>query len=142
LNNWKASGVVTYGSGRPVNARIVGDANRDGNSDNDRLPGYSRNAFLGPNYMTTDFRLSKTFPVSKRVKFEFLAEVFNMFNRDNKRVDSSDDGFSGSAAQFVQQDTFLNSRHFPAQYRKLDGFLRPTSSYAPRQMQFALRLYF
>ena len=43
FNNWKLSGVVTYGSGRPVDARIVGDANQDGNSSNDRLPGASRN---------------------------------------------------------------------------------------------------
>jgi hypothetical protein len=38
LNNWKLSGVMTFGSGRPVNAQIIGDANNDGNSSNDRLP--------------------------------------------------------------------------------------------------------
>lgn len=142
LDRWKFSGVMTYGSGRPVNARIVGDANRDGNTSNDRLPGYSRNAFLGPDYMTSDLRVAKVFRLSTRVRVELLAEAFNMFNRDNKRIGSSADGFDNSAAHFVQQDTVVNSSHFPAQYRKLDGFLRPASSYAPRQIQIAVRFYY
>jgi hypothetical protein len=142
FHNWKFSGLLTYGSGRPVNARVAGDATRDGNTSNDRLPGYARNAFLGPDYMTTDVRVSRSFHLSKRLKLEAMAEAFNLFNRSNKRIDSSDDGFATSAGSFVQQDTVIASRHYPAQYRKLDGFLRPKSSYAPRQIQFALRLYF
>ena len=39
FNNWKMAGIATYGSGRPVNATVAGDANQDGNSTNDRLPG-------------------------------------------------------------------------------------------------------
>ena len=38
FNNWKASGVVTVGSGRPISATVTGDANQDGNNNNDRLP--------------------------------------------------------------------------------------------------------
>ncbi|HWR16426.1 MAG TPA: TonB-dependent receptor [Terriglobales bacterium] len=142
VNNWKLSNMFTYGSGRPVNARIVGDANRDGNTSNDRLPGYSRNSFLGPDYMTSDFRVSRTFRFSERAKVELLAEFFNMFNRDNKRVELSDDGFDNSAASFVPEDTVVNAKHFPAQYRKLDGFLVPKNAYAPRQVQFAVRFYY
>lgn len=142
LNNWKLSGVMTFGTGRPVNAQIVGDANNDGNTGNDRLPGYSRNAFLGPNYSTTDLRLGRMFKLTKELKLELLAEAFNAFNRDNKRVDIGDDGFSNSAASFVQQDTVIDSKHYPAQYRFLNGFLVPTNAYAPRQIQFALRIYY
>ena len=47
---WKSSGVITAGSGRPVNATVVGDANQDDNSGNDRLPGVRRNSFIGPDY--------------------------------------------------------------------------------------------
>lgn len=36
--NWKNPGVVTAGSGRPLNATVIGDANQDDNSSNDRLP--------------------------------------------------------------------------------------------------------
>jgi hypothetical protein len=142
LNNWKFSGLFTFGSGRPVNAQIVGDANNDGNSSNDRLPGYSRNSFLGPNYSTTDLRLSRRFKISNDIAIELMAEAFNSFNRDNKRVDITDDGFSNSAASFVQSDSVIDSKHYPAQYRLLNGFLVPTNSYAPRQLQFAIRLYY
>ena len=36
--NWKVSSVITVSSGRPINATIAGDANRDDNTYNDRLP--------------------------------------------------------------------------------------------------------
>jgi hypothetical protein len=48
---WKSSGVVMAGSGRPINATVIGDANQDSNSDNDRLPGARRNSFTGPDYV-------------------------------------------------------------------------------------------
>ena len=56
---WKNSGVFTAGSGRPVNATVIGDANQDDNGNNDRLPGASRNSFVGPDYSTTDMRMSR-----------------------------------------------------------------------------------
>jgi len=48
FNHWKISGIMTYGSGRPTNATVSGDPNQDGNTSNDRLPKYGRNALLGP----------------------------------------------------------------------------------------------
>jgi len=44
LNDWKIAGVFTIGSGRPADAKVFGDLNQDGNSFNNRLPGYGRNA--------------------------------------------------------------------------------------------------
>ncbi len=77
FNDWKLSGVVTIGSGRPVDARVFGDPNQDGNTSNDRLPGYGRNAFLGPEYATTDLRLTRRLYVRPRLKLELVAEAFN-----------------------------------------------------------------
>ena len=57
---------MTFGSGRPVNATMAGDANQDGNTYNDRLPGYSRNAFIGPDYFTTDLRITRIMQMSAR----------------------------------------------------------------------------
>ncbi len=142
FNDWRVSGVVTLGSGRPVNARIVGDANRDGNSLNDRLPGYSRNAFTGPDYATTDLRLARRFTLSDRVRLEALAEAFNAFNRTNRRVDLSDDGFLNTAAEFVPMEKKVGGVTYPAHYRASSGFPAATSAYAPRQVQFALKLLF
>jgi hypothetical protein len=48
FNDWRLSTVVNYGTGRPFNASVAGDPNQDSNDLNDRLPGYSRNAFHGP----------------------------------------------------------------------------------------------
>jgi hypothetical protein len=142
FNDWKLSGVVTVGSGRPVDARVAGDANQDDNSSNDRLPGLGRNAFLGPDYATTDMRLSRILPLGHRLKLELLAESFNLFNRDNRRLTLSDDGFQNSAGQFVQFSKRIGINYFPAQYRRPANFLRATDAYAPRQVQFAARLVF
>lgn len=142
LNNWRISGVMTIGSGRPVNARIVGDANRDGNSDNDRLPGVSRNSFTGPDYATTDLRLTRKLFITKRFRLELMGEAFNLFNRDNQRVEISDDGFLNSAGQFVYQEKIVGAAHYPAHYRTRYGFMTPTNAYAPRQVQLAAKLIF
>lgn len=140
FNNWKLAGVVTYGSGRPIDARIVGDANQDGNTSNDRLPGVRRNSFLGPNYATTDLRVTRRLFTRDRIKLDFIIESFNLMNRDNRRVQITDDGFQNTAGQFVQIDNRTGISIFPAQYRKSPSFLQATDAYAPRQMQLALKL--
>ncbi|HVZ18827.1 MAG TPA: hypothetical protein VG897_17050, partial [Terriglobales bacterium] len=142
LNGWKLSSLITYGSGRPVNAQITGDANADGNTINDRLPGYRRNAFTGPDYMTTDLRLCRTIRFTEGLRLELIAEAFNVFNRDNQRLDITDDGFSTTAGDFVQTTTTINSRQYPAHYQVVNGFMRPTTAFAPRQVQFALRFLY
>ena len=142
FNDWRFAGVVTVGSGRPVNARIVGDANADGNTYNDRLPGYRRNAFTGPGYASADLRLARKFTLRERWKLELLAESFNLFNRANRRVEISDDGFLNTAASFVQGDVTVSGKQYPASFRQTRGFLSPTSAYAPRQIQFGMRLMF
>ena len=142
FNDWKFSSLVTIGSGRPVNAHILGDANRDGNTANDRLPGFSRNAFEGPDYASTDMRITRVLRATERSKLEFLAESFNLFNRDNKRVDVNDDGFLSAAGSFSQYEARVGGRRYPARYRKNSAFMLPNDAYAPRQVQFALKLKF
>ena len=92
FNDWKISTVVNYGSGRPFNATVSGDPNQDGNDLNDRLPGYSRNAFTGPDYATTDLRLTRQIRFGERYKLNLVAESFNLFNRDNQRVAITSNG--------------------------------------------------
>ncbi len=140
FNGWKASGVITFGSGRPIDARVSGDPNQDGNTANDRLPGAGRNAFLGPDYATTDLRLSKKLYVHDRLKLELVAEGFNLLNRNNRRVKSSDDGFENAGAQFLQSDKHIGINYFPAFYQKTGNLLKATDAYAARELQLALRL--
>ena len=142
FNDWKFSGVVTLGSGRPINARIYGDANQDDNSDNDRLPGYRRNSFLGPDYFTTDLRLGRVLHFRGRWQVELLLESFNTFNRTNQRVTISDDGFLNAAGQFLPLPVTAGGREYPGAYQQASRFLVPTNSYAARQVQVAVRLKF
>ena len=142
FNNWKASGVFTYGSGRPVSATVTGDANQDGNNTNDRLPGVSRNSLLGPDYATTDMRLTRRLYAGDRVKLELMVESFNLLNRNNQRVQITPDGFQSNSTQFVQTDKAIGINIFPAQYRVPSSFLRATDAYAPRQIQLALKLIY
>ncbi len=140
VNNWTFSNVLTMGSGRPLNATMAGDPNGDGNIYNDRLPGYRRNAFVGPDYFTTDMRITRKVKCGERATLNFIAESFNMFNRLNPIVQISDDGFYNSAGQFVAYSTVYNRKQYPGMFLVNSTFLIPTNAYAPRQMQFSLRL--
>ena len=142
FNDWQCSGVITIGSGRPYDARVLGDANRDENTYNDRLPGYSRNSFTGPDYATTDVRLSRMLFLGDKVKLQLLVEAFNLLNRTNLQVDTSDDGFLNTAADFIPIDRTISGSHYPAYYVQSPGFMQPTSAYASRQVQIGLRLRF
>ena len=142
LNNWKLSSVFTAGSGRPVNATIAGDPNGDGDIYNDRLPGYTRNAFMGPDYLSTDMRITRNIRCGERVVWNLTAESFNLFNRTNGRVQISSDGYYNSAGQFVAYSTTVGGKTYPGQFLVNSNFLTPTNAYAPRQVQFSVRLSF
>jgi hypothetical protein len=142
LNDWKISSIVTAGSGRPVNATVDGDPNQDGNDLNDRLPGYSRNAFTGPDYASTDLRLVRKIHVTQSYRLEFSADSFNLFNRDNQRVEITSNGLTVEATTFTQYTTYVNGVPYPAYYQQPQNFLKPNAAFAPRQLQLGLKLIF
>jgi hypothetical protein len=142
FNNWKLSGVVTMGSGRPYDARVIGDANQDGNDSNDRLPGFGRNSLVGRDYSTTDTRVSRRFFLSDRLKLDLMIESFNLFNRANLQVQTTTDGFQNSFGQFVFVDNRIKFNYFPASYRKTANPFRAANAYAPRQLQISGKLSF
>ncbi len=86
----------------PANAAVSGDPNQDGNTSNDRLSKYGRNAFIGPDYASMDMRLTRKMDLGGRYHLELTAESFNIFNRDNKRDDISDSGYYNAAGQFIK----------------------------------------
>jgi hypothetical protein len=144
FNDWKIASVVNYGSGRPVNATVAGDPNQDGNDLNDRLPGYSRNAFTGPNYATADLRLTRTLRFRERYRLELVGESFNLFNRDNQRVAITSNGLVASASTFVQSSVTpaTGVATYPGYYQLPNHFLKPNAAYAPRQVQLAVKMIF
>ncbi len=142
FNDWKISSVVNYGSGRPFNATVAGDPNQDGNALNDRLPGYSRNAFTGPDYATVDLRLTRTIRFRERYKLNLMAESFNLFNRDNQRMAITSNGLIADASTFVQNYVTANVAPYPGYYQLPNNFLKPNAAYAPRQVQLAAKFIF
>lgn len=142
FNDWKISSVVNYGSGRPVNATVSGDPNQDGNDLNDRLPGYRRNAFTGPDYATTDLRLTRTIHLRERYKLNLVAESFNLLNRDNQRVAITSNGMIANASSFVQGSVTVSGAPYPGYYQLPNNFMKPNAAYAPRQIQLAMKFVF
>ncbi len=142
FNDWKFSTVVNYGTGRPVNATVSGDPNQDGNSLNDRLPGYSRNAFTGPDYATTDLRITRKIRLTERFKLNFVAESFNLLNRDNQRVAITSNGLIANATTFVQSSVKTGGALYPGYYQLPGNFMKPNAAYAPRQIQLALKFIY
>src|ERR1700674_121318 len=142
FNDWKLSGVLTFGSGRPENVMVSGDPNQDSNGTNDRLPGAGRNSFLGPDYATTDSRLTRRLYVRDRLKVDLVVESFNLLNRDNKRVQVTEDGLQSNVAHFVKIGTQLGINYFPGHYQIPRNPLQATNAYSPRQVQLALKMIF
>jgi hypothetical protein len=50
----------------------------------------NRSPLSGPNFINTDFSVIKHFPVTERIKIEFRAEMFNLFNHAQFALPSSD----------------------------------------------------
>jgi len=142
FNDWKISSIVNIGSGRPINASVAGDPNQDGNDLNDRLPGYSRNGFTGPDYATTDLRLTRKIHVAHGYRLDFTADSFNLLNRDNQRVTITSNGLTVNATTFVQSSTTAGLAPYPGYYQLPTNFLKPNAAYPPRQIQLGLKLVF
>jgi len=78
-----------------------------------------RNAFTSPGYFTWDMRVSRRFALGERLRFDLIADAFNLFNRTNV------------AAVNQLCDPTAGATCFAGQ---------PTAAYDARQFQFALKL--
>jgi len=140
FDDWKLAGITTYGSGRPVNVSVAGDPNQDNNDENDRLPGISRNGFLGPDYLSTDMRLTRRLYVRNRTKIDLIIESFNLLNRDNQLVTITENGLQSDSAYFVKISNELGINYFPGHYQIPSNPVSITNSFPPREIQLALRM--
>ena len=84
----------------------------------------SRNAGIGPDFLTINLRLSRTFPVRGRASLDAMVEVFNLTNREN--VVTLNGNFGAGAYPTNPSSTF--------------GQVTAVSD--PRAVQFGLRLKF
>jgi len=109
----------------PANDQVVADPSL---ATYGTLP---RNYLRGPGYINFDMAFSKTTSITERVKLEFRAEFFNLFNHANFLNPSVINNYQGSYSS-GGNGTNINSGQF--------GQL--TSTADPRIIQLALRLAF
>jgi outer membrane receptor protein involved in Fe transport len=135
VNGWGISALASLQSGRVYNSTIGSasgaspDINGDGNSRDDRTPGEGRNALRGPNFLTTDVRVTRSFPLlGERLRLQLIGEAFNVTNRANFiSLRTTQYNFNGST--FISLPTFFT----PA----------PGSATGdPRILQLAAKIFF
>jgi hypothetical protein len=61
------------------------DANGDIFGNNDRVGIDPRNTFVGDNFRSVDFRVSRSIPIHEKRNLTLIAEAFNLFNTTNIR---------------------------------------------------------
>lgn len=98
---------------------------------NQILGGYATST-TGPGFHNFDFSTFKAFPISERVSMQFRAEFFNIFNHPNFNAPN----FGGNGVTAVP-----NSGNFTSTSFGEIGSTR-NAPYDPRQIQFALKLYY
>jgi hypothetical protein len=130
---WSVAPILQYRSWRPFNV-ITGIDNYGDNYITTHRPwGVGRDAGHGPDFFTTDLRLSRKFALgeTKRWNLEVLAEGFNMTNRTNFRT----------VNQVVGNATAASLPHpIQAVRGNPDQALSYTSALEPRQFQFGIKL--
>jgi hypothetical protein len=107
------------------------------------MPQVERDAFRLPSTNVLDLRLSKRFTLYERFKLELLGESFNLINHQNFTAVNSTAYTIGAVktGTLVTGNTLTFSTATP-------GYGQPTNSnnsgfsYAPRQIQLAVRLQF
>jgi hypothetical protein len=95
-----------------------------------------RNAYRQPSYWNLDLRFSKTFAVGQGVRVEVLGEFFNITNRQNRFVSSTNqNAFSANYNQNTDRYTFTRN----ASFGLVNSYL---ASSDPRQFQVAAKVRF
>jgi len=86
----------------------------------------------GPGFRRLDFSTFKDFQLTERFRLQFRAEFFNIFNHPNFNAP----GFGGNGVVAVSNSLHYNNPNF--------GEIGSTrdAPYDPRQIQFALKLYY
>jgi hypothetical protein len=125
VNGFQLSGTLQYTSKLPLNI-TSGVTTIQGTAGRPRVEGefIPRNAGTGPDLLTVNLRLGRTFGLGGPVKLEAVAEVFNLTNREN--VVAMNGNFGPGAYPTSPSSTFG----------------QVTAVGEPRSFQFALRVSF
>ncbi|HSS20879.1 MAG TPA: TonB-dependent receptor [Pyrinomonadaceae bacterium] len=144
FNDFTYSSITQMGSGLGYSAQVGADLNRDGNSRNDRVPGFKRNSFRTGATFQTDARITRTIPIGETAKLRFILEGFNIWNRANTGLAPGGGYYSfvniNQFASFTA-DAATNTLRLtrPA---AATAFGLPRSINTPRQLQLAVKFDF
>ena len=160
FGNWQLSGISTFEAGRPFDIFDTEDSQHTGLSGRPDLIGnpaippgsdetqtgppasafapppfgqpgsVGRNTFTGPTFFNTDVDLIKRIPITERLRLQFRAEVYNVFNQ----VQFAQPGLLSEGGNVIEDPgTFGKS---------LSELGRPDGTTSARQIQLALKLEF
>ena len=87
---------------------------------------------VGPGFHRLDFSVFKKFPITERFSTEFRAEFFNILNHPNFNAPN----FGGNGVVAIGGSGDITNSHFGEVGSTRDN------PYDPRQIQFALKLYY
>jgi len=135
--DWTFAPIITIASGRPFNLLLGYDLNGDTHEETDRPvlalegnPIVGRNTGHGPTFSTVDIRLARKFAFGEKIDFVFDFEAFNLFNNVNY---SGVNNILGTTE--LMTGNVKGSSDIPSNQPL--GF---TSAFAPRQIQFGIKL--
>lgn len=144
LNDFSVSTITQMQSGFAYSAQVGADINRDGNSRDDRVPGFKRNSFRTPAVYQTDARITRTINTSETTKLRLILEAFNIWNRAN--IGSAPGGGYFAFVNINQYRGFTPNAAtstltlLPA--LPATAFGLPRSIITPRQLQLAIKFDF
>ena len=105
-------------------------------------PGIAATASPGPTTPLPTCESRRLVRFGERYKLNFVAESFNLLNRDNQRVTITSNGLVNSATTFVSNSVTANIAPYPGYYTLPTNFMKPTAAYAPRQVQLSLKFVY
>jgi outer membrane receptor protein involved in Fe transport len=133
-SGWTLSGIVYFQTGQPYSAMMPTnvDLNNDGNTRNDRAPGFGRNTFRLPSQLSVNPRITRDIPIGP-VDLQLIVEAFNVFNAKNV-------GYNLAGASV--SNTYYSYSAATNTLTRLSTFGTPQASTGPRIVQLAAKVIF
>ncbi len=99
----------------------------------------ARNALFGPSFADVDFAVAKNTPITERIRTQFRAEFFNLFNRANLPTPGT-----GGASMTSPPGTKLNSSSFGRIFDTVGDYIGAPGIGAgePFNIQLAMKIIF
>jgi len=143
--NITTSGTLSTAFISPGTTRSAIGGGINGSNGTFRVPSIGRNAFRQPMTNVMDLRISKRFAITERVKLELYGESFNLLNHQNVTgVNTLGYTIGNGSTTAPNTLKFNTSTADPtvSQFGAITATNSSNFSFAPRQIQLAVRMQF